>query len=67
MEKTRGGSGRMPPQEKSLKSGPLRHFQHSGAKIRVFGHNTDIIKILAFYSWVTAHKYSILRINCFCQ
>ena len=30
---------------KILKSGPLRmHFQHSGAKIRVFEQNTDIIK-----------------------
>ena len=30
---------------KILKSGPLTmHFQHSGAKIRVFEQNTDIIK-----------------------
>ena len=28
-----------------LKSGPLRvHFQHSGAKIRMFEQNTDIAK-----------------------
>ena len=36
---------------KILKSGPLRmHFQHSGAKIRVFEENTDIIKFWLFYS-----------------
>ena len=36
---------------KILKSGPLRmHFQHSGAKIRVFEQNTDIIKFWLFYS-----------------
>ena len=30
---------------KILKSGPLTmHFQHSGAKIRVFEQNTDIIE-----------------------
>ena len=29
---------------KILKSGPLRmHFQHSGAKIRVFAQNRDIV------------------------
>ena len=44
---------------KILKSGPLRmHFQHSGAKIRVFEQNTDIIKFWLFYS-VTAHEYFI--------
>ena len=33
------------PWGKSLKSGPLTmHFQHSGAKIRVFEQNTDIIE-----------------------
>ena len=36
----------MPP-GKILKSGPLRvHFQHSGAKIRVFEQKIDIIKFL---------------------
>ena len=36
--------------EKILKSGPLRmHFQHSGAKIRMFEQNTDI-KLWLFYS-----------------
>ena len=36
---------------KILKSGPLRmHFQHSGAKIRVFEQNTDIIKFWFFHS-----------------
>ena len=44
---------------KILKSGPLRiHFQHFGAKIRVFEQNTDIIKFWLFYS-VTAHEHSI--------
>ena len=34
----------MPPGN-SLKSGPFRlHFQHSGAKIRVFEQSTDIFK-----------------------
>ena len=38
----------MPP-GKSLKSGHLRvHFQHSGAKIRVFEQNTDSIKFWLF-------------------
>ena len=38
-----GGSRGIPP-GKSLKSGPLRlHFQHSGAKIRVFEQSTDIL------------------------
>ena len=33
------------PWGKILKSGPLTmHFQHSGAKIRVFEQNTDIIE-----------------------
>ena len=32
------------PSGKILRSGALRvHFQHSGAKIRVFEQNTDII------------------------
>ena len=36
--------------EKILKSGPLRmHFQHSGAKMRVFEQNRDI-KFWLFYS-----------------
>ena len=36
---------------KILKSGALRmHFQHSGAKSRVFEQNTDIIKFWLFYS-----------------
>ena len=36
---------------KHLKSGPLRmHFQHSGAKIRVFEQNANIIKFWLFYS-----------------
>ena len=44
---------------KFLKSGPPRmHFQHSGARIRVFEQNTDIIKFWLFYS-VTAHEYFI--------
>ena len=35
--------------EKNLKSRPLRmHFQHSGAKIRVFEQNTDIVKLWLF-------------------
>ena len=39
----------MPP-GKSLKSGHLRvHFQHSGAKIRVFEQNTDSIKFWLFW------------------
>ena len=34
---------------KILKSGPLRvHFQHSGAKIRVFEQTIDIIKFCGF-------------------
>ena len=42
-----------------VKSWPLRmHFQHSGAKIRVFEQNTDIIKFWFFYS-LTAYEYSI--------
>ena len=45
----RGPSRGMPP-GKILKSGPLRvHFQPSGAKIRVFEQNTDIMKILGFF------------------
>ena len=42
---------------KILKSASLRmHFQHSGAKIRVFEQNTYIIKFWFFHS-VTAHEY----------
>ena len=38
------------PSEKILRSGPLRvHFQHSGAKIRVFVHNTDITEFWLFW------------------
>ena len=38
-----------------LKSGPLRvHFQHSGAKTRVFEPNTDI-KFNDFFYSATAH------------
>ena len=44
---------------KILKSGLLKmHFQHSGAEIRLFEQNTDIIKFWLFYS-VTEHEYSI--------
>ena len=44
---------------KAWVSGPPRmHFQHSGARIRVFEQNTDIIKFWLFYS-VTAHEYFI--------
>ena len=40
------GKSRGIPPGKILKSGHLRvHFQHSGAKIRVFEQNTDIIKL----------------------
>ena len=48
--------------EKILKSGHLRmHFQHPGAKIRVFEQNTDIIKFWLFYSvtllnWVNLQR-----------
>ena len=34
------------------------NFQYSGAKIRVFGQNIDIIKFWLFYS-ETAHEYLI--------
>ena len=34
------------------------HLQHSGAEIRLFEQNTDIIKLWLFYS-VTEHEYSI--------
>ena len=45
-----GGLGACSPR-KILKSGPHRmHFQHSGAKIRVFEQNTDVIKFWLFYS-----------------
>ena len=44
-----GKSGGIPP-GKILKSGYLRvHFQHSGAKIRVFEQNTDSIKFWLFW------------------
>lgn len=40
---------------KNLKTGPLRmYFQHSGAKIRVFDQNTDIIEF-----FLTAREYFI--------
>ena len=39
-----------PPPGKFMKSMPLRiHFQHSGAKIRVFEQDTDIIRFCFFY------------------
>ena len=46
-------------EKKKLQSGPLTmHFQHSGAKIRVFGQKTDITKFwfFNFYS-VTGSQY----------
>ena len=44
------------PLGKFLKSRPLTiHFQHSGARIRVFEQNTDSIKFWLFYS-VTADE-----------
>ena len=49
----------LPPPGKIVKSGPFTmHFQHSGAKIREFEQNTDIIKFWLFYS-VTAQEHSI--------
>ena len=49
----------LPPPTKIVKSGPFTmHFQHSGAKIREFEQNTDIIEFWLFYS-VTAQEYSI--------
>ena len=48
-----------PPPGKFMKSMPLRiHFQHSGAKIRVFEQDTDIIRFWFFY-WVTARRWII--------
>ena len=45
-----------PPPGKFMKSMPLRiHLQHSGAKIRVFEQDTDIIRFCFFY-WVTARR-----------
>ena len=39
-----------PPPGKFMKSMPLRiHLQHSGAKIRVFEQDTDIIRFWFFY------------------
>ena len=40
-----------PPSPRNfLKSGPLRvHFQHSGAKTRVFELNTDILNSMTFF------------------
>ena len=50
----------LPPPGKIVKSGPfITHFQHSGAKIREFEQNTDIIKFWLFYS-VSAQEYSII-------
>ena len=44
-----GKSGGMPP-GRILKSGHLRvHFQHAGAKIRVFEQNTDSISNFGFF------------------
>ena len=49
----------LPPPGKIVKSGPFTmHFQHSGAKIREFEQNTDIIKFWLFYS-VTAQEWVI--------
>ena len=44
-------ASKLAPVSKAVKkSGPLRvHFQHSGAKIRVFGQNTDILNSMAFF------------------
>ena len=43
---TRGSRGMHMPTRKILKSGPVGlHSQHSGAKIRVFAQNTDIINL----------------------
>ena len=51
-----GGSRSMPP-GKSLKSGPLRlHFQHSGAKIRVFEQSTGIFKFWPFWEKISKEK-----------
>ena len=48
-----------PPPGKFMKSMPLRiHFQHSGAKIRVFEQDTDIIRFW-FFCWVTARRWII--------
>ena len=44
-----------------LKSGPFRiHFQHSGAKLRGFEQNTDIIKLWLSYS-MTANIFCFGR------
>ena len=47
----------------SYKGGPSRgmpplrvHFQHSGAKIRVFEQNTDIIKFWLFWGVISEEK-----------
>ena len=48
-----------PPPGKFMESMPLRiHFQHSGAKIRVFEQDTDIIRFW-FFCWVTARRWII--------
>ena len=42
----RGSRGMRMPIRKILKSGPVRlHSQYSGAKIRVFAQNADIINL----------------------
>ena len=40
------------------------HFQHSGAKIRVFEENTGIIKFWLFYS-AAGHEYSVVFTRLF--
>ena len=40
------------------------YFQHSGAKIRVFEENTDIIKFWLFYS-AAGHEYSVVFTRLF--
>ena len=51
-----GKSGGIPP-GKILKSGYLRvHFQHSGAKIRVFEQNTDSISNFGFFGSYSKEK-----------
>ena len=39
------------------------HSQHSGAKIRVFEQNPDIIKLKRLFCSATAHEYSFFFFN----
>ena len=58
---SRGSSGLPPPPppRKIVQSGPLKmHSQHSGAKIRVFEQNPDIIKLKRLFCSATVHEYS---------